>query len=84
MAFTEKQAYKVEVNEDFSVGVRRSDIVLKDGVEVGRSYHRSVFQPGSDVSAEHPEVQAVAAAVWTPEVVAAYEAARPVVEEGAE
>ena len=64
MAFTEKQSYKIEVNEDLSIGVRRSDIVLKDDVEVGRSYHRSLFQPGDDVSAEHPEVQAVAAAVW--------------------
>lgn len=64
MAFTEKQAYKIEVNEDLSIGVRRADIVLKDDVEVGRSYHRSVFQPGDDVSGEHPEVQAIAAAVW--------------------
>jgi hypothetical protein len=84
MAFTEKQSYKIEVNEDFSVGVRRSDIVLKDEVEVGRTYHRSVLVPGSDVSAEHPEVQAVAEAVWTAEIVAAYEAALPVVEDGTE
>jgi hypothetical protein len=84
MAFTEKQSYKIEVYEDFSLGVRRSDIVLKDEVEVGRTYHRSVFVPGSDVSAEHPEVQAIAAAVWTPDVVAAYEAALLVVEDGTE
>lgn len=64
MAFTEKQSYKIEVNEDLSIGVRRSDIVLKDDVEVGRTYHRVVFQPGDDVSGENPEVQAVAAAVW--------------------
>tara|TARA_R110000772_G_scaffold239003_1_gene351025 strand:+ start:703 stop:945 length:243 start_codon:yes stop_codon:yes gene_type:complete len=74
MAFTEKQSYKIEVNEDLSIGVRRADIVLKDDVEVGRSYHRSVFQPGDDVSGEVQEVQDVAAAVWTPEVVAAYQA----------
>ena len=67
MAFTEKQAYKIEVNEDLSIGVRRSDIVLKDDVEVGRSYHRSVFQPGDDVSGEVQEVQAVAAVVWPPD-----------------
>ncbi len=73
MAFTEKQAYKIEVNEDLSIGVRRSDIVLKDDVEVGRSYHRSSFQPGDDVSGEVQEVQDVAAAVWTTDVVAAYQ-----------
>jgi len=74
MAFTEKQAYKIEVNEDLSIGVRRSDIVLKDDVEVGRSYHRSCFQPGDDVSGQVQEVQDVTAAVWTSDVVAAYQA----------
>jgi len=78
MAFTEKQSYKIEVNEDLSIGVRRADIVLKDDVEVGRSYHRSVFQPGDDVSGEAQEVQDIAAAVWTDEVVAEYEASLPV------
>ncbi len=73
MAFTEKQSYKIEVNEDLSIGVRRADIVLKDDVEVGRSYHRSVFQPGDDVSGEVQEVRDVAAVVWTPEVVAAHQ-----------
>ena len=65
MAFTEQQAYKIEINEDLSIGVRRSDIILKDGVEVGRSYHRAVFQPGDDVSAQPQEVQNVANVVWT-------------------
>ena len=74
MAFTENQKYKIEVNENYSIGVRRADIVLKDGVEIARSYHRSVFVPGSDVTAEPQEVQDVAAVVWTPAVVAAFEA----------
>ena len=52
MAFTEQQQYKIEVNEDLSIGVRRADIVLKDDVEVGRTYHRAVFQPGDDLSAQ--------------------------------
>ena len=73
-SFTEKQSYKVEVNENYSIGVRRSDIVLKDGVEVGRSYHRSLFQPGDDVSDEVKEVRDVASVVWTSEIVSAYEA----------
>ncbi len=73
MAFTEKQSYKIEVNEDLSIGVRRADIVFKDDVEVGRSYHRSCFQPGDDVSGEVQEVRDVAAVVWTPEVVAAHQ-----------
>jgi len=74
MALTETFAYKIEVNEDHSIGVRRADIVLKDDVEIARSYQRQCFMPSSDVSAEPKEVQDVAAAVWTDEVVAAYKA----------
>lgn len=73
MAFTEIQKYKIEVNEDFTIGVRRADIVLKDGNEVGRTYHRTCYMPGEDVTAEPKEVQDVAATVWTDPVVAAYQ-----------
>ena len=72
MAYTETQKYKIEINEDFSIGVRRADIVLKDDKEVGRTYHRTCYMPGSDVTAEPKEVQDVAAAVWTDPVIAAY------------
>ena len=74
MALTETTAYKIEVNESMSLGVRRADIVLKDGVEIARSYHRELFMPGDDVSAQPQEVQDVAATVWTPEVIEKYKA----------
>jgi|TARA_B100000073_G_scaffold332702_1_gene323436 hypothetical protein len=74
MAFTENQAYKVELFENYVISVRRADIVLKDGVEVGRSYHRASFAPGDDVSAEVQQVKDVAAAVWTDKVIADYKA----------
>ena len=76
-SFVEKKSYKVEVNDNYSIGVRRSDIILKDDVEVGRSYHRCVFQPGDDVSGQVKEVRDIAAAVWTPEIVSAYQASLP-------
>ena len=81
MALTETFAYKIEVNEDRSLNVRRADIVLKDGVEIARSYHRHCLMPGSDVSTEPAEVKDVAAAVWTDAVVAAYQAAHPETED---
>ena len=75
MAFTEKQEYKVEVLPPYStLQVRRADIVEKDGVEVGRTYHRHVRHPGNDVSGDCTEVQAIANALWTTEVVEAYKA----------
>ena len=78
MAFTERQEYKLEVIPPYSViQCRRADIVEKDGKEVGRSYHRHVRSPGDDVSGDCAELQAVATALWTTEVVAAYKASLP-------
>ena len=75
MAFTERQEYKLEIIPPYSIiQCRRADIVEKDGVEVGRQYHRHVVSPGDDVSTECAEVQSVATALWTEEVVSAYEA----------
>ena len=73
MAFTEKQEYKIEVLENGTLQVRRSDIVLKDSTEVGRQFYRHVLTPGDDLSNEVQRVKDVANATWTEEVVAAYE-----------
>ena len=73
MAFTERQEYKVEVIPPHNIlQVRRADIVEKDGKEVGRTYHRHVCVPGTDVSGDCAQVQAIAGALWTTEVVDAY------------
>lgn len=78
MAFTEKQEYKVEVIPPFKIlQVRKADIVEKDGVEVGRTYHRHVRMPGDDVSSDCAEVQAIAGALWTDEVKKAYQDSLP-------
>jgi len=77
MALIEKQIIdRIEVvgNAFPTVQVRRADVIEKDGVEIARSFHRHVLAPGDDVSGEDPKVQAVCAAVWTDDVVAAYEA----------
>jgi len=75
MAFTERHEHKLEIIPPFNIiQCRRADIVEKDGVEVGRTYHRHVRAPGEDVSEDCAELQAVAAALWTDEVVAAYQA----------
>jgi hypothetical protein len=85
--FTERQEHKIEVIPPFCIlQCRRADIIEKDGVEVGKTYHRHVAVPGDDMSNECAEMQAVAAALWTPEVIAAYEASlpAPAAEEAAE
>jgi len=75
MAFTEKKEHKLEIIPPYHViQCREANIVLKDDVEVGRTYHRHVRSPGDDVSGDCAELQAVADALWTTEVVAAYKA----------
>ena len=75
MAFTERQEHKLEIIPPYSIiQCRRADIIEKDGVEVGRTYHRHTRSPGDDVSEECAELQAVATALWTQEVVNAYQA----------
>jgi hypothetical protein len=75
MAFTERQEHKIEIIPPYStLQCRRADIVEKEGKEVGRTYHRHVKHPGDDMTEECAEMQAVATALWTDEVVAAYQA----------
>lgn len=75
MAFAERQEYKLEIiSPHNTIQCRRADIIEKDGVEVGRTYHRHVRVPGDDVSEDCAELQAVAAALWTQEVIDAYQA----------
>jgi hypothetical protein len=77
MALTEQSiADKIEVVENGSVQVRTANIVLKDGVELARNFHRHTIAPGQDYSAEDQKVQDICAAVHTAEVIAAYEAAQ--------
>ena len=78
MALSESFEYKLEIIPPYSViQVRRADIISRDGVEIARSYHRHVVSPGDDVSTEPAEVQAVAGALWTSEVVDSYLASLP-------
>jgi hypothetical protein len=66
----------IEVTENGSVQVRTKTAIKEDGVEISSKFHRHVVAPGADVSGEDAKVQAIAAAVHTAEVVAAYEAAQ--------
>jgi spermidine synthase len=75
MAFTERHEHKLEIIPPFQIiQCRRADIIEKDGVEVGRTYHRHVRCPGDEVINDCAELQAVANALWTTEVVEAYQA----------
>jgi hypothetical protein len=67
---------KIETLENGCVQVRAAIRVMEDGRVLSQSFHRHVVAPGQDYSGEDPRVQAICAAVHTPEVIAAYEAAQ--------
>jgi len=67
---------QITVTEDNSVQVRRADRILENDVVVAETYHRHVISVGDDYSNEDPRVQAVCAAVHTPEVIAADQASQ--------
>jgi len=75
MAITkETQIGKIEVVGKYkSVQVRTDTVIIEDGNELSRKFHRHALMPDADISAEHSEVQAVCNAVWTDEVKANYE-----------
>jgi hypothetical protein len=77
MALTKETVVdRIEITEDGSIQVRRGTYILEDGVRIeGPRYHRTAYVPGADISAEPARVRAIAQVVWTPAVIAAYQAA---------
>lgn len=65
---------KIETLENGCVQVRTATRITDNGAIVASSYHRHVVSPGDDYSNEDPRVQAICAAVHTPECIAAYQA----------
>ena len=85
MALTETQVNdKIEVVNKWNIQVRTATIIKKDGVELTRSFHRKVLQPGTldasndlvdtNISGEDADVQAICNAAWTTQVKADYKA----------
>ena len=67
-------ADQIEIVENGCVQVRTATKIVENGKELNRTFHRHVVAPGDDYSNEDAKVQAICAAVHTPEVIAAYEA----------
>jgi len=69
---------KIEIVGDFKhVQVRQDNLIVDDDTDDVRSrgnYRRYVLAPGEDLSGQPADVAAIANAVWTPEIIAAYAA----------
>lgn len=80
MAITKRTELKEEILPSQVIQIRTTTVLEEDGVELARNHHRHVVVPGQDLTGEPNEVQLIAAALWTPEVIAAYEASIPEIE----
>ena len=76
---------KIEVVGDYKhVQVRTATVIKEDGVELNRSFHRKVLDPGkldgsdnlvaTNISGESAEVQGICNTVWTTAVKDAWKA----------
>lgn len=64
---------KIEILPDGVIQLREDTIIEEDGIELSRTYHRSVLEPSTEKAHPNARVAAVAAALWTPDVVQAFE-----------
>jgi hypothetical protein len=64
----------IEIIQNGTVFVREKTYVFENGNSIAGSYDKHSIAPGDDYSTEDAKVQAVCAAVHTPEVIDAYKA----------
>ena len=62
--------------EDGQIQVREATVILRDGVELTRTFHRRVIQPGDSLENESERVRLLAETDHTPEVIARFKAAQ--------
>jgi len=65
---------QITIQENGIILYREATRIIEDGKELTKTYHRSSLTPGQDLTGQPANVVAIANTVWTPEVVAAYQA----------
>jgi hypothetical protein len=67
---------QITVNENGIILYREATRIIEDGKVLTQTYHRSSLTPGQDLTGQPANVVAICNTAWTPEVIAAYQAAR--------
>jgi hypothetical protein len=74
MAITKQTVVdQITVTENGIILYREVTKIMEDGAELTRTYHRTSLNPGQNLAGQPANVQAICAAAWTPEVVAAFQ-----------
>lgn len=75
MALTKETVVdQITVTENGIILYRNATRIMEDGSEISKTYHRTSLTPGQDLTGQPSNVQAIAQAAWTPQVIAAYQA----------
>jgi len=71
---------QITVTENGIILYREATRIMEDGVQLSQTYHRSSLTPAQDLTGVPTNVVAICNTVWTPSVIAAYQAAQAAAE----
>jgi len=76
MAITKQTVVdQITVTENGIILYREATRIIEDGVQLTQTYHRSSLTPGQDLTGQPANVVEICNVAWTPEIIAAYQAA---------
>lgn len=75
MAITKEVNDWLQITPDGTMHHRRQTIAYEDGELLGERNHRTTYTPLADKATMPPKLRAIADVVWTPAVIAAFQAA---------
>lgn len=64
---------QINVLENGQIQVRTATAIKEDNIQISKSYHRHVLNPGDDLTGQDSRVTAIANTIWTPEVIQTYQ-----------
>jgi hypothetical protein len=67
---------QITVTENGIVLYREVTRITRDGEQIAQTYHRTNLTPAQDLTGQPANVVAICNVAWTPEVIAAYQAAQ--------
>jgi len=81
MSLTKKNVIdQITVTENGIILYREATLIMEDGKELSKTYHRSSLTPAQDLTGVPANVVAICNTAWTAEVIAAYQAAQDAAE----
>jgi len=82
MAITKETVIdQITVTENCIILYREATRIMEDGTELTKTYHRSSLTPAQDLTGVPEKVVAICNVAWTQEVIDAYKASLPKVED---